>query len=409
MKITDVKATPVVVPMKHSPTQSKVVAGPRVMPSIIVQVFTDEGIVGVGEAPQLLGGQISAQFIETTKTLLVGKDPANINLLVRSLYAQYSLSHFHIHSGCWAVNGVEMALWDIAGKRAGMPLYQLWGGAYRKQIEFFGDIDRQEPAGMTQVAERLADEGYHTIYTKVGFGLDSDMEALAAIRAGAPDPNVKIRVDANQSWNTGEAIHIINNFEQFGMEFIDQPVLMYNLDALKHVHDSVHVPIAAHESGWTMYDMLNVVKSGAVDYVHLDPRFDAGITGSRISAGIAEAAGIQCVRHAFFELSVAFAMFLHLCAATPNATLPHQHSEYDMLEDDVIKGGLFQFHGPYCDVPEGPGLGVEIDEDKLAKYHEAYVKDILEAGLEFTTENHYYGAMFLRPYLKDLHEGRMSL
>ena len=79
------------------------------------------------------------------------------------------------------------------------------------------------------------------------------------------------------------------------------------------------------------------------------------------------------------------------------------------MEDDVLVGGPLKMNGPYCDVPEGPGLGVELDEEKGAKYYEMYIKDIVEKGFEFHTEDHYYGAMYLRPYLKDLHDGRMTI
>jgi len=319
---------------------------------------------------------------------------------MKELYAQYYLAHLHIHAGSWAVSGIEMALWDIAGQRAGMPLYQLWGGAFRKKIEFYGYIERQELDGMKKEAARLAAQGYHSIYTKVGFDPEDDIAAVAAIRSGAPDPRVRIRVDANQSWSTGVAINTINRMAEYGMEFVDQPVLMYNLDALKEVKKSVTVPIAGHESAWTMYDMLNVLKANAVDYVHIDGRFDAGYTGSRISAGMAEAAGIQCIHHSYLEVGVAFAMNLHMIAATPNCTLPNQGSEYHVMEDDVLEGGLLQMEGPYCRVPEGPGLGVRLDPARMDKYNAKYRKEILEAGKERITENPYYTGMHLRPYFK---------
>lgn len=208
-------------------------------------------------------------------------------------------------------------------------------------------------------------------------------------------------MDANQAWSTGVAINTINRMADYGMEFVDQPVLMYNLDALKMVKDSVCVPIAGHECGWTMYDILNAVKANAVDYLHIDGRFDAGYYGSRISAGIAEAAGIQCIHHSFFELGVSFAMNLHMIAATANCTLANQGSEYDKLEDDVLAGGKLNKQGPWCDVPEGPGIGVALDPERMSKYHEYYIKEVLEKGFERETENHYYGAMHLRPYFKN--------
>ena len=400
MKITDIRITPVAVPVKPAKSESKMRMGPRVLLEVMVEVFTDEGIVGIGESPCFLGNDLCTEILKSTRPALIGKDPTNINRLLKELYVHYNLVHLHIHSASWAFSGVEMALWDILGKRANKPLFQVWGGAYRKRIEFMGGVERQELDAMTRDAAQLAEAGYKVIYTKAGFDPEDDIAAVAAMRKGIADPRVKIRVDANQAWSTGVAINTINRMSEYGMEFVDQPVLMYNLDALKMVKDSVCVPIAGHECGWTMYDVLNAVKANAVDYLHIDGRFDVGYNGSRISAGIAEAAGIQCIHHSFFELGVSFAMNLHMIASTANCTLANQGSEYEKLEDDVLVGGKLNKQGPWCAVPEKPGIGVELDPNRMAKYHEYYMKEVYEKGFERETENHYYGAMYLRPYFK---------
>jgi len=223
------------------------------------------------------------------------------------------------------------------------------------------------------------------------------------MRKGAPDPAVKIRVDANQSWSTGVAINTINKMEPYGIEWVEQPVIMYNIDALRDVKNAVNVPILGHEANWTMYDLMNVLKSNAVDYVKLDGRFDAGYTGVRISAGMAEAAGVQCAHHSFFILGVAVAGSLHVIASCPNFSMANSMSEYaDMLDDVIVGGPLRMKQAPYMEVPETPGIGVSIDEERLKKYHELYVKEILEKGFERETEVHYYTAMFMRTYFKDI-------
>lgn len=399
MKISDIIITPVAVPIEQALTKSELRVGPRVVMEVLVEIMTDEGICGIGESPCFLGNDLCADILKTVKPFLVGKDPANINYLMKELYATYNLSHLHLHSGSWAFSGIEMALWDILGKRAQRPLYKCWGGAYRKQIEFIGAVERQTSEGVEAEAAKLAALGYHTIYLKAGFHPEEDIERVAAIRKAVPDKNVKIRIDANQGWSTGTAITTINRLEEYGIECVDQPVIMYNLDAMKMVKDSVHVPIAAHESGWTMYDVLNAIKANAVDYIHIDGRFDAGYNGARISAGIAEAAGIQCIHHSYFELGVSYAMNLHMIAATANCTLPNQGSEYIKLTDDILKGGKLQTgEGPYCSVPEGPGIGVELDPERVGKYHELYMKEIYEKGSERCIETPAYTAMFLRPY-----------
>lgn len=403
MKITDIKATPVAVPLKPSKTKSKMRKGPNVVLAVIVQVYTDEGYVGIGETPAVLGLDLATAIVSSTKPLLIGQDPRNINLLIKKLYVHYNLTHLHIHLASWAFSGIELALWDIAAQSANMPLYQLWGGAFRKKIEMQGTIERQELSGMTEAASQLAAAGYKTLYTKIGMDPADDVAAVAAIRKGAPDPEVKIRVDANQSWSTGVAINTINKMEPYGIEWVEQPVIMYNIDALRDVKNAVSVPILGHEANWTMYDLINVIKSNAVDYVKLDGRFDAGYNGVRISAGMAEAAGIQCAHHSFYILGIAVVGSLHVIASCPNFSMANSMSEYAGMVDDVITGGPIQMKEvPYMKVPETPGIGVTIDEERLAKYNEFYVKEVFEKGFERETEMPYYSAMYLRTYFKDI-------
>lgn len=407
MKITDIKATPVAVPLKPSETKSKMRKGPNAVIAVIVQVFTDEGYMGIGETPAVLGLDLSSAIVNSARQVLVGQDCENINLLMKMLYVQYNANHLHMHVANWAFSGIELALWDVLAQRAGMPLYQVWGGAFRNKVEIIGVIERQESAGMERMARQMVKEGYRTLYTKIGMDPEDDIRAVAAMRTGAQDPAVKICGDANQAWSTGEAISIINRMEQYGIGWIEQPVMMYNLDALKHVRNHVNVPILGHESNWTMYDLVNVIKKDCVDYVKLDGRFDAGYNGVRISAGMAEAAGIQCVHHSFFQLGIALAGSLHVMASCPNFSMASSMSEYRSMLDDVIVGGPLQMtHSPYMEVPQGPGIGVSLDEERLQIYYEYYIKEILEPGYERETENPYYTAMYMRPYLKAMYGGK---
>ena len=151
MKITDIRVTPVAVPMKENESVSKMRMGPRVILEVMVEVFTDEGITGIGESPCFLGNDLCADILESTRPFLIGKDPTNVGRLLKEIYVHYNLVHLHIHSACWAFSGIEMALWDILGQKAGKPLYELWGGAYRKKIEFLGGIERR---GRCRHAER---------------------------------------------------------------------------------------------------------------------------------------------------------------------------------------------------------------------------------------------------------------
>lgn len=404
MKITGMRATPVAVPMNIDTSDAYMRTGPAVMQAVALEVFTDEGITGIAEIPVVYGATMSQTMTMSAERLVVGRDPADVTVILKELYSQYNLNHLNPHAANWAVNSIERALWDIQGQRAGMPLYQLWGGAFRKEVEFFGFIESEDLNEIGKVAKERVAQGYKVLYTKCGFSTpDFDVAMVKAIRDAVPDRSIKIRVDPNQAWTVADAISIINQMEQYGMDCVDQPVMMYDIAGMKHVRNSTRVPIAAHEATWTMYDMLRVIKEGAADAVHIDPRFDCGYHGARVSAGICEAAGIPIICHAWYELSLALVERMQIIASCPAFTMVHQTCEYDYLADDIIKGGLFTIKDGKLPLPTRPGVGVEFDQDKMAKYHEHYIKEVKEAGFENGSESPLYGAMFTRRYLKTLY------
>jgi L-alanine-DL-glutamate epimerase-like enolase superfamily enzyme len=226
---------------------------------------------------------------------------------------------------------------------------------------------------MSAQAEEFAREGAKTLFTKVGFDALSDEEAVKAIRRGASQAgvDVPIRIDANQSWTPAAAIRNIRRMERYGLEYVEQPVSMHNLDGMAHVRNSVDTPILAHESCWTFYNALNVIKKEAADALQLDPRFDVGFMGVRIAAGIAEAAGMPACIHSWNDLGIFTCAKIHLAASMPNFTLPSQ-SLYENLTDDVIRERL-RFEGRSIRVPEKAGLGFELDDVKVQEYSKHYL------------------------------------
>ena len=378
MKITNLQSTIVAVPTQKAQTSE--ISGASYRLAILVEVFTDEGLVGLGEAPNPVGAEATKAIIDSTAPLLIGEDPTQPEILKKKLYAYYNLTHLHIHAACWALNGIDTALWDLAGKACGQPLWKLWGGAFRKQVEFYGPVDRASPEEVAVLAAERVAEGYGTLYMKVGFDEEEDLACVRAIREAA-GPGPKIRVDANQAWNAGEAIHIIRRMAEYDLEFVDQPVLMYNIDDLARVREGVSVPIASHESSWTMYEALSVIKRGAADVIHVDARFDAGMMGARLTAGMAEAAGMPVVMHEFANLGVAQHAAIQLAASTPNFTLANQGGQHT-LSDDIIVGGVRRPVNGCLTVPDEPGIGVELDPERIEKYSRYYQDEI--KGKEFS-------------------------
>jgi L-alanine-DL-glutamate epimerase-like enolase superfamily enzyme len=320
-------------------------------------------------------------MIDAAKPLLIGEDPFQIDKLRKKLYARFNLIHFHLHAANWAFSGIDSALWDIVGKACGQPLYRLWGGGYRNKVKFWGWVPYATLPIIEDESRRYVEQGFDCLYLKVGLDRKRDVESVKALRE-AVGYDVDLRIDANQAWTPSGAIRMIRKMEKYDLEFVEQPVLMYNLDALVRVRDAVSTPILSHESSWTFHETLNVLKHDAADAVQLDPRFDEGVWGFRVAAGMAEAAGIGAVAHSFGELGVATAFVIHAIASSPAFVYANQ-TAYSFLADDVLRGGMMKFEDGHLSVPDKPGLGVELDPQKVEKYSKIYDQEI--RGKEFQT------------------------
>jgi L-alanine-DL-glutamate epimerase-like enolase superfamily enzyme len=378
MKIVDVRTTIVAVPQKREYRSSwrRGYQGSTPQIAVLVELETDSGLVGIGESPAVYAGrpEVTVAMIDAVRDLLLGADPFEHDIVRRRIYAETGMAHLGTQGLSWAISGVDTALWDLVGRAVGQPLHRLWGGAWRTHSPFYGDVPPAEPAQMGEAAVEWVEGGFRTLYVKVGFGADLDVARVRAIREAVGD-GPRIRVDANQAWSPGAARTTIERLAEHGLEYVEQPTLASNLDEMAAVRRMVSVPILAHEASLTVEGTLNTIAKQAADALQLDPRFDAGIAGARTAALIAEAAGLPVVTHTFGELGVATAAVLQLHAAHRNFVLDSQ-TYYWNLEDDVIAGGLMQWHGCELEVPTGPGIGVELDRDRVAHYAALYQREV---------------------------------
>ena len=179
MKITGLRSVVIYVPqLKKKMTDIR----SRLMTAVLVEIVTDEGIKGIGEAPDVIGGEITKGIIDSTTPLILGEDPFNIEVIMKRIYGQYNLTHLSMQAANWALIGVEMALWDIIGKACDKPLHKLWGGAFRREIPFFGSVSRTNAKDMAEQAESLVKRGFKTLYAKVGFKTLEDLECVRIMK-----------------------------------------------------------------------------------------------------------------------------------------------------------------------------------------------------------------------------------
>jgi L-alanine-DL-glutamate epimerase-like enolase superfamily enzyme len=181
-------------------------------------------------------------------------------------------------------------------------------------------------------------------------------------------------VDANEAWSSGAAIRIIRELERYKLELVEQPVSARNLTEMAYVRSRIATPMLANEASWTRNDALEVITHNAADVISVDWQMDGGLLNMKRGAGMCEVAGLPVLKHSLGELGIATYAALHVMASTPNFLYANQ-SYASFLSDDIIEGrGPIAYQDGRLSIPQGPGIGVSLDRDKLARYAELYRK-----------------------------------
>lgn len=370
MRITNIRATPVAVPYRIEEIWAFGRRGGQI--SVLIEVDTDEGVTGLGEAAAYPSADIVLAVLRSIEPLVLGADPHEIEKLIRRI--DLVGTWHHVKSSSPGIAAVEMACWDIVGKVCGQPLVNLFGGRVRERVESFYYVAAHAPEEVTAEARRAVGAGFTTCYLKVGSNDPSvDVTRVAALREGA-GPRALLRVDANEAWSPGAAVRVIREMEHYDLELVEQPVEGRNLAEMAYVRGRVDTPLLANEASWTRQDQLNVIRAGAADVLSVDNQMDGGLANLKRSAGIAEAAGLPVVKHSLGELGVALAAAVHVVASTPNFRYANQ-AYGALLADDITRdfgGGAESYSDGCVSVPDGPGLGVTLDPERVERYAELF-------------------------------------
>jgi o-succinylbenzoate synthase len=354
LKITKITVQPITIEYKRGFTTAYGLERKTI--HVLIQMFTDEGIVGLGEAAPL--EDFTGENYLTIERLLKGD-------FQRTLVGMNPFDHALIHSKLnqtpgnpAAKSAVDIALWDIMGKTLNRPIHSLLGGKYRSRIETAEVIGIDEPAEMAEAAVDLKRQGFRTIKMKVGSrNVKLDAERVASVR-GAIGSKVNLRVDANNSYSVEKAIQLGRKIKKHDLAYIEQPVAAANIKGLATVRRTVGIPITADESVHNAMDALKVVKHDAADFLAIKFAKCGGICEAKTITRIAELAGLKCVIISAFEVGVGLAADTQVAATSPSVELPCEIAIGPMYEDKFTTGILN--HITYLDVSDKPGLGVEL-------------------------------------------------
>ncbi len=362
MKITSVTATAVSVPRVQSFLSS--LGTHTYTENAVVEVTTDEGISGFGEAASVWErkGRGEADSInDALANVVIGTDPFRINQTV-------ALMNQRLPDAWPAKSGIEMALFDVVGKALGRPVYDLLGGCVRDRLPLSRSLSMGPVDDVVAQARLLADEGYKTLKAKIGRDAVADRAIVAALREAFPE--IILRVDANMGWQPDDAVRHIRALEEFDLELVEQPVPGDDLDGMRLIREAVEVPIMADESVWTSAHALACIKANAADIFNVYVAEAGGLAAATAVFTLAEAAGIPCVIGSMPELGIGTAAQAHLAFAMRNIGFGCDVNGFVYQSDDVCDHGL-RIEDGYLYPPRGPGLGVDVDRARVDQYRVA--------------------------------------
>jgi L-alanine-DL-glutamate epimerase-like enolase superfamily enzyme len=322
---------------------------------LIVEIHTDEGLVGVGEAPGPTLPTIRTIIDAELEQFLVGQDPLRTEWLVHRM-EEFTRNWSRI--GAYAIAGVEIALLDLKGKALGVPVAELLGGFCRRRVPVVGYLFIDEPEANARKAAAFVAAGFGELKLKVGRDFVQDHDTLAAIRDEVGQ-GVKIRIDANMMWSVPAAIKWIRGLEHFGLQYVEQPVPDFDLAGLATVRRAVGVPIAADEACTDVRSALELIRAEACDVFVVYPSEAGGLTRARHIAALADAAGKWCAIGSWAELGPATVANAHVVASSANFPFASD-THYPLQELDVLTEPVEMSEGA-IDVTDAPGLGVELD------------------------------------------------
>lgn len=370
MKITEVEA----LILRQPEVRTQVADGSQ--DALVVRVYTDEGIVGLGEidsspfvAKSVIDAPASHKTSSGLRSVLIGQDPFQIEYLWERMYRS-SVYYGRRGAAVHAISGIDIALWDILGQATGQPIYRLLGGAYRDRVKAYAStLMPSTPDETRLVVARCVEAGFHAI--KLGWGPlgsdpDLDVALVAAAREVAGD-DVDLMIDVGLGWSdVPTAIRTARRMEAYRPYWIEEPFMPDELASYARLADAIDTRIAGGEEEATRWAFRTLIDEGKVDVIQPDVTRAGGLTECRRIAMLAQDRGVTLVPHSW-STGIIKAASLHLLATLPSAP----YFEY-CVQDSVLNRQLVVERFPVQDglvaVPQVPGLGVRLDDRYVQEY-----------------------------------------
>lgn len=336
-----------------------------------VEIETDQGVTGIG--PCSFGSAsldlfASASILDhAIAPMLLGEDASRISYLWEKVY-HGSITRVLGPRGIGValLSGVDIALWDIKGKAADQPVYELLGGVVHDPVRVYASsIYWQPPEDAAAQAKRFVDEGFSAVKMKVGLNYRNDIESLEAIR-DAVGPAVDIMVDANQCYSRHLALQVGRQLDKHNVLFFEEPLPTDDVEGHRFLAERLDTRIATGENMYTRWDFLPYIKQNAIHVIQADASRTGGISEAKRIFDLAAAHHLHAAPHTFSDALTVTAS-LHLNAASPNAVLLEVDRTYNPLMTDLVRDAPIVRDGA-LELPKGPGLGIDIDWDFVREH-----------------------------------------
>lgn len=335
--------------------------------AILVKVTTECGIVGWGESHHGRAPGAIAQLINTTlRQLVLGMEAYDVVGVWNRIYTRQLMSHGMGQATCLAMSGLDQALWDIRGKAVGWPLYKLLGGRSKPVPAYAGGISLgfQPPIKLVEEARMLLEQGYRAVKLRFGDSTARDIERLTAVRK-AFDSDLSIMVDANTGYSLADVRTVMPAMEDLGVLWLEEPFAPHDWRSYRKAAETGGVPLAAGENHFTRFEFNRVIEEGAVRIVQPDLSKAGGITEVMRIAAMASAEKLQIHPHTLASgLNMASSIHL-LCSIDNGGYFEADVAKENLFRDELTNRPDLLDQDGCVRPPEGPGLGIEVDEDFL--------------------------------------------
>lgn len=363
MKITKIEIIPVNIPFTR--VLKTALGDWDTAEYVFIRIYTDAGIVGLADVPPWIATSRTSQgsIVEIIRRHIapgiLGLDPFQVE-------RAWDLMELCAPGNPMAASLIDMAIFDIMGKALKTPVYNLLGGVFREKVPIAGIVGLDETETMVRECQKWVDLGAQAIRIKVGLGLEKDLKNAEAVRKAIGE-KIKLRVDCNQAFTRNEAIKVVNALDEFDLELAEQPVAWSDLKGMGIVAQSVRTPIMPHESLLDRFDAVHLIEYGGAGVFGLKLDRPGGFVNVRKVDALAELNNIPCFMCSCMEFGISTAAAAHLAVSQKNMKLACEFSGRQTITDDIVRNPIPIVDG-YAKPWDEPGLGIEVDEEKLEKY-----------------------------------------